>query len=264
VNYLGFPGTMGADYIDYLVADTHVIPREESEHYTERIVRLSTCYQANDRRQAIDSPTPSREECELPQEGFVYCCFNSVQKINPRNFEAWMRILKRVAGSVLWLLGSNPLAMTNIRRYASGLDVDPSRIVFASQTPHSRHLARYHNADLFLDTVPYNAHTTGSDAILVGCPILTVAGNTFAGRVCGSLLHAVGAPELIVGSLQDYEDRAVALGTDAGTHARLKQRFSTARVDAPLFDADRIARELESAYATMWARHVGGLPPESF
>jgi predicted O-linked N-acetylglucosamine transferase (SPINDLY family) len=264
VNYLGFPGTLGAPYVDYLIADAHLIPPEEAVHYSESIVHLPGCYQVNDRTRAIDRDPPARAECGLAQDHFVYCCFNSIQKINPDIFGAWMRILARVPRSVLWLLGSDPIATANLRKQALGHGISPERLVFAPHAPHARHLARYGNADLFLDTTPYNAHTTGSDALFAGCPLLSLRGSTFAGRVGASLLHAVGMPDLIARSLPDYEAQAIELGTDRARLAALKQRLAAVRGSAPLFDTLRFTRELESAYAAMGSRYAAGLPPAPF
>jgi protein O-GlcNAc transferase len=264
VSYLGYPDTIGGDFVDYLIADAHVVPSLEGVHYSEKMVHLATCYQVNDRLQIIDSIAPSRRECGLPEEGFVFCCFNAVQKLNPDTFASWMRILGRVDGSVLWLLDDNHAASNNLRGAATRHHVSPDRLVFAPRMPHEEHLARYQQADLFLDTLPYNAHTSGSDSLAAGCPLLTILGDTFAGRVGASMLHAVGAPDLITRSRQDYEDRAVSLATHKPLLAELKRRLRASRSTAPLFDTNRTRSELEEAYETMWARHASGLPPESF
>ncbi len=264
VSYLGYPGTMGGEFIDYLIADPHVVPPTDAAHYSEKIVHLATCYQVNDRLPPIDAKAPPRRECGLPEQGFVFCCFNAVQKINPDSFASWMRILERVDGSVLWLLEDKPEASNNLRKAAMRHGVNADRLVFAPRMPHDAHLARHQNADLFLDTLPYNAHTSGSDALASGCPLLTILGKTFAGRVGASLLHAVGAPDLITRSRQEYEDRAVHLAMNVPALAELKQRLRALRSTAPLFDTDRTRCQLEQAYAAMWARHAAGLPPESF
>lgn len=264
VNYLGFPGTWGAPCVDYVIADPHVIPSADVVHYTENVVHLPYCYQPNDPTQSVEPLTPTRGDCGLPGDGFVYCCFNGVQKLTPAVFAAWMRVLHQVDRSVLWLLTSDPTCIDNLRRHAGRHGIDPARLVFAAPVPHARHLARYRLADLFLDTTPYNAHTTGSDALFAGCPLLTVAGTTFAGRVGASLLHAVGLPELVMSTMEQYEAEAVSLGRSPSTHAALRDRLSSLRHSAALFDAARHTRELESAYEIMWSRCRSGLPAAPF
>src|SRR6185436_8043295 len=193
VNYLGYPGTMGADFIDYLIADRFLIPAAHAADYSEKLVLLPGSYQVNDRKRPV-AATPSRRELGLPEHGFVFCCFNHTYKILPETFSVWMRLLEAVPGSILWLLESNPWAGENLRREARMRGVDPERLVFAPPLPMDRHLGRLAAADLFLDTTPYNAHTTASDALWVGLPVLTAPGDTFASRVAGSLLTAVGLP----------------------------------------------------------------------
>ena len=197
VNYLGYPGTMGADYIDYLIADPVVIPPGSEPFYSERVVRLPDCYQPNDRQRRIAVATPGRREAGLPENGFVFCCFNNNYKLTPDVFSLWMRLLHRVEGSVLWLLEDNAAAAANLRREAAARDIDPSRLVFAPRADLPDHLARHRLADLFLDTLPVNAHTTASDALWAGLPVLTCVGEAFAGRVAASLLRAAGLPELV-------------------------------------------------------------------
>ncbi|HEX8204161.1 MAG TPA: tetratricopeptide repeat protein, partial [Isosphaeraceae bacterium] len=264
VNYLGYPGTMGAAFIDYILADPFVIPPDQREHFTEKVVDLPGCFQVNDGRRAIDPRTPTRAACGLPPEGFVFCCFNNSYKIAPEVFSAWMELLGAVPGSVLWLLESNPIAPKNLRREAEARGVAAARLVFARRLPPSEHLARYRVADLFLDTSPYNAHTTASDALWAGCPVLTLAGATMASRVAGSLLRAVGLPELVTTSLAEYRDQALRLARDASLLAGLRARLLANRAISPLFDAGRFARNLETAYATMWANHRSGEPPRAF
>jgi predicted O-linked N-acetylglucosamine transferase (SPINDLY family) len=264
VNYLGFPGTLGADYIDYLIADTRVIPPAEDEHYVERIVRLPDSYQANDSTRTIATRTPARAEAGLPDTGFVFCCFNNNYKITPEVFDVWMRLLGAVQGSVLWLFEDNAAAARNLRREAERRGVASSRIVFASRLPPDEHLARHRLADLFVDTLPYNAHTTASDALWAGLPVITVSGTTFAGRVAGSLLHAAGLPELVTGSLADYERLALELATTPGPLAALRERLAANRDRCALFNADRFRWHIESAYETMWQRSSRGESPAAF
>jgi len=264
VNYLGYPGTMGAPYIDYIVADACVIPPDRDACFTERIVRMPDSYQANDSKRPIAAWAPSRAEAGLPDAGVVFCCFNSSYKINPPIFDIWMRLLNGVRGSVLWLLETNAGAAENLRREAQRRGVAAERLCFAPVLPADRHLARHRLADLFLDTRPVNAHTTASDALWAGLPLLTCADEAFAGRVAASLLHAVGMPELVTENLRDYEAMALQLATTPALLADLRTRLSRNRRTFPLFDTNRYRRHLESAYIGMWERCQRGLPPASF
>jgi predicted O-linked N-acetylglucosamine transferase (SPINDLY family) len=252
VSYLGYPGTMGASYVDYLIADETVIPREHRQYYTEKVVYLPDCYQPNDRRRVIAEETPSRTALGLPERGFVFCSFNNSYKITPEVFDVWMRLLVSVQGSVLWLLEGNAAVPANLRREAVARGVAGERLVFAPRLPLTRHLARYRHADLFVDTLPYNAHTTASDALWAGVPVLTCLGPTFAGRVAASLVRAAGLPELVTHSLADYEALAVRLARDAALVDELRGRLSRNRDDCALFDAERTRRNLESAFVAMW------------
>jgi len=264
VNYLGFPGTMGADYIDYLIADPHVIPAGQESFYAEKVVRLPDAYQVNDRTRAIAPLMLTRAQAGLPPAGFVFCCFNNNFKITPAVFEIWMRLLAKVERSVLWLLEDNDMAGRNLRVEAQARGVAPNRIVFAARVPVADHLARHRLADLFLDTLPYNAHTTASDALWAGLPLLTCMGSTFAGRVAGSLLHASGVPELVTHSPADYEAMALRLATDPDLLGDLRGRLARIRGTCALFDTDRYRRHIEAAYLRMHDRVRQGLPPESF
>jgi predicted O-linked N-acetylglucosamine transferase (SPINDLY family) len=208
VNYLGYPGTMGADYIDYIMVDKTVLPAENQPHFTEKAVYLPHCYQVNDSKLAMSDKMFTRGELGLPERGFVFCCFNNGFKILPTTFDGWMRILKAVGGSVLWLLESNQTAADNLRKEAAARGVDGTRLVFARRKPVDEHLARYKNADLFIDTLPYNAHTTTSDALRVGLPVLTCMGHSFAARVAASLLNTVGLPEMITRRIRGEGYRA--------------------------------------------------------
>lgn len=263
VNYLGYPGTMGAPYIDYIIADRHIIPAEDDCYYQEKVVRLPDSYQVNDSKRVIADDTPSRAELGLPANGFVFCSFNNHYKITPDVFAVWMRLLQQVSGSVLWLLGSNPEAEANLRLAAQEHGVDPVRLVFAARTSLPGHLARHRQADLFVDTVPVNAHTGASDALWAGLPVLTVTGRAFAGRVAGSLLKAIGLPELICTNLEEYERLALELATDHAKLAQLKAKLAANKRQAPLFDTLRFCKHLETAYRTMYERQHNGLAPAS-
>jgi predicted O-linked N-acetylglucosamine transferase (SPINDLY family) len=262
--YLGYPGTMGAGFIDYILADRFVIPEEDRRFYTEKVVYLPGCYQVNDAQRAIAPGTPDRAGAGLPREGFVFCCFNNNYKILPPVFGAWMRLLRDVPGSVLWLLEDNAAAKRNLQDATRARGIDPARLVFAPRLPPAEHLARHRAADLFLDTLPYNAHTTASDSLWAGLPVLTCAGTTFAGRVAGSLLGAAGLPELVTGSLPEYEALALALARDPGRLQGLRDKLARNRAAAPLFDTDRFRRGLEAAYAAMWENWQRGESPREF
>jgi len=264
VNYLGFPGTMGAEYMDYILADRFVIPEEQRKHYAEQVVYLPDTFQVNDRKRAIAEVTPSRSAVGLPQEGFVYCSFNNSYKITPEMFAVWMRLLDQVPGSVLWLIAGNAAVEANLRREAQSRAVDPARLVFAPRLPYPEHLARYRLADLFLDTLPFNGGTTASDALWAGLPVLTCSGEAFAARMAGSLLHAIGLPELITHSLPDYESLAFQLATDVPRLLGIKQELARNCDTYPLFDTDRFRRNVEAAYLTMWEKTQRGEPPASF
>ncbi|HLX24657.1 MAG TPA: tetratricopeptide repeat protein [Usitatibacter sp.] len=250
VSYLGYPGTMGAEFIDYLIADATVVPEAEEAFYAERIIRMPGSYQVNGHR-PISDRVFTREGQGLPQSGFVFCCFNNNYKITPSTFDSWMRILGRVEGSVLWVLGDNETAMRNLRGEAERRGIAASRLVFANRLPLAEYIARYRLADLFLDTLPYNAHSTASDALWSGLPVITRAGDTFAGRVGASLLHAVGLPELITETVAQYEDLAAHLATQPDAMRDVRRRLEENRLSMPLFDAPRFARDLEAAYREM-------------
>jgi protein O-GlcNAc transferase len=263
-SYLGYPGTMGADFIDYIIADPVVIPPDQDGCYSEKIVRLPDSYQCNDSKRAIAGRTPSRQDAGLPEHGFVFCCFNNNYKILPPVFDVWMRLLRAVPDSVLWLLRENVVAEGNLQREAKARGVDPARLVFADRMPLAEHLARHRLADLFLDTLPYNAHTTASDALWAGLPVLTCQGTAFAARVASSLLNAVGLPELVTTSPADYEALALRLAGDAKLLGELRARLAANRRTHPLFDTPRFCRHIEAAYARMWETWQRGEAPESF
>jgi predicted O-linked N-acetylglucosamine transferase (SPINDLY family) len=263
-SYLGYPGTTGADFVDYIIADRHVLPLDQQPFYTEKIVHLPDCYQPNDSKRKIADRTPTRLEASLPDEGFVLCCFNNNFKITKPVFETWCRILSAVPGSVLWLLRDNAGAESNLRRELEARGFDHRRMVFADRVRLDEHLARHRLADLFLDTLPYNAHTTASDALWAGLPVLTCTGRAFAGRVATSLLHAIGLPELVTSSLEEYEALAVKLARRPDLLRSIRARLERNRSGYPLFDTDRLRRHLESAYMRMWDLWQRGEPPASF
>jgi protein O-GlcNAc transferase len=264
VNYLGWPGTMGADYVDYIIADPTIVPKEQFPFYSERVVWLPDSYQVNDSQRPISEHGPTREECGLPKTAFVFCCFNNPYKILPNMFEIWMRLLRTSEDSILWLFEEHPTASANLCREAGKRGVSADRLVFAPKMPLSDHLARYRYADLFLDTLPCNAHTTASDALWAGVPVLTCLGTTFAGRVAASLLRAVGLPELVTTSLQDYEALALKLAHDPAFLVAIKAKLAQNRESYPLFDTARFTRHIEAAYVTMWERYQRGETPEPF
>ena len=263
VNYLGYPGTMGADYMDYLIADRQLIPEAARAHYAEKIAYLPDTYMANDSRRSISETSFSREALGLPQTGFVYCCFNNSYKITPNTFDGWMRILKRVDGSVLWLSESNAAASDNLRKEAARRGVEPQRLVFAPKLPLlADHLARHRAADLFIDTFPYNAHTTASDALWAGLPVLTCAGEAFASRVAASLLTAIDLPELITSTQEEYEALAIELAMNPQQLNTIRQELERNRLTSPLFDTVTFTRNIEVAYAQMMERYHANLPPD--
>lgn len=264
VNYLGYPATLGAGFIDYIVVDPFVVPAGQQDLYSEKLVFLPECYQANDSRRPIGERTPTRSECGLPENAFVYACFNSSYKVTPAMFDIWMRVLQALPGSVLWLLGDNRWQERNLRNAATARGIAPERLVFAPRVHVSQHLARQRLADLALDTLPCNAHTTASDALWAGVPLLTCAGRGLPARVAGSLLKAIGLPELVTASLEEYEAMALDLARSPGRLAELRARLQANRTTWPLFDAARFCRHLEAAYLEMWRLNQAGEEPRSF
>ena len=259
VGYLGYPSTMGASFMDYIVADATVIPVSSREFYREKVLSLPVCFFPSDSRRAVADRVYSRTELGLPPAGFVFCCFNNSVKISPRIFEVWMQILRRVDASVLWLRTDDRTVVDNLRAEAQRRGVDGNRLIFAQRTSMPQHLARHRNAHLFLDSQPYNAHTTASDALWAGLPVLTSPGEGFASRVAASLLRAADLPELVASNLDDYREIAVALASDPPRLASLKERLLRAHRGAPLFDTRKLATDLEKAYQTIQARHQLGL-----
>lgn len=264
VHFLGYPATTGASFIDYFIADRVVAPEGMERFFEESLVRLPGTYQVNDHEQEIAATIPRRQACGLPADGFVFACFNANYKIEPGIFDVWMRVLGRVPASVLWLLETSPASESNLRREAAARGVDPSRLVFARLVAKPDHLARHACADLFLDTPLCNAHTTASDALWAGLPVLTCPGQTFASRVAASLLTAVGLAELVVPDLSAYEETAVRLALQPEDLRHVRASLAVNRTTEPLFDTRRFVRGLERAYLTMWERHRAGQAPRSF
>ncbi len=251
VNYLGYPGTMGADFVDYLIADQFVIPEDQRECYTEKVVWMPDCFMPNDSTRLRPKP-PTRKDCALPESGFVFCCFNQTYKITPEIFDTWCRLLRAVPDSVLWLPSSNSQAEGNLRKEAENRGVASGRIIMAPKLAQiESHLARLQCADLFLDTIPYNAHATCSDALWMGLPVITCVGQTFPSRVAGSLLSAIGLPELITYNLDDYFNLALGLATDSKKLEAIRQKLIFNRDSTPLFDSERFTRNLEKVYIQM-------------
>ena len=262
VNYLGFPGTLGSPYIDYIIGDPFVIPEKSREFFTEKIAYLPNSYQANDNIRKISNRQFSRRELGIPENGFVFACFNNNFKIAPATFDLWARILKMVEGSVLWLLADNQLAKNNLIKEVVARGISPERLVFADRMESSEHLARHRLAGLFLDTLPCNAHTTCSDALWSGLPVLTLVGSAFPGRVSAGLLNAIGMPELIATTEEDYVALAVELATSSVKLTAIKERLASNISSKPLFDSCQFTEHLESAYLAMIERHQAGLQPD--
>jgi protein O-GlcNAc transferase len=264
VNYIGYPGTMGAAYIDYIIADRYLVPDHLRSAYSENIVYLPDTFQANDSKRPYPDGAPSRAQVGLPEGGFVFCSFNNVAKIIPSVFDIWMQVMRQVGDSVLWMLAEGAVAERNIRREAEARGVAPSRLVFAPRVQYADYLARYRCADLFLDTSPFNGGTTVSDALWAGLPVVTCSGEAFASRMAGSLLNAAGLPELVTGSLAEYARLAFTLATDRNQLAAIKAKLDANRTRCSLFDTGRFRRHIEAAYVAMHQRHQRGEPPASF
>jgi len=263
VSYMGYPGTMGAGFIDYIIADSIVLPFDQKPFYTEKIVHLPDTYWVTDSRRSRVGP-PLRHTVGLPQDAFVFCCFNNNRKITAPIFDVWMRLLANVPDSVLWLLEDSEPTKVNLRASAAARGIEPDRLVFAPRVAQTEHLARHGLADLFLDTLPYNAHTTAADAVWMGLPVVTCLGQSFAGRVAASILYAAGLPELVTQTLAEYEALALALAQDRPRLQSLRHTLEQTRGSCALFDTDRFRRHIESAYAQMWEIVRWGEPPRSF
>ena len=259
VNYFGYSGTMGVNYIDYLIGDRTIIPQNQRQFYSENVVYLPHSFLPPDNKRSISNKNFSRAEAGLPENGFVFCSFNNHYKITPEVFASWMRILGKVEGSVLWLIETNPTAERNLRKEAAARDVHPDRLVFAARISPSEHLARHHLADLFLDTLPYNAHTTASEALWTGLPVLTRCGEAFAGRVATSLLQAMQIPELVTTTADAFERMAINLASHRKQLASIKRRIAEKRLTTPVFDTVSFTRVIEKAYRMMVERHLNGL-----
>jgi predicted O-linked N-acetylglucosamine transferase (SPINDLY family) len=265
VNYIGYPGTLGTNYFDYIVADPTVLPVEHAGFYTEKVAWLPDTYLSTDATRPIAPTTPTRQELGLPEDGFVFCCFNLSYKINPEMFDVWMRLLRELEHSVLWLRDYNAATSQNLRTEAQRRGVAPERLIFAPRVPLAAdHLARQRQADLFLDTLPYNAHTTGTEALWVGLPVLTCLGSSFAGRVGASINKAIGMPELATNSLAEYEALALEIARHPALCAALKEKLARNRDSHRLFDTARLTRQVEAAYQRMWQAYRGGRRPADF
>ncbi|MQY44103.1 tetratricopeptide repeat protein [Epibacterium sp. SM1969] len=262
VSYLGYPGTMGSQVFDYLIGDWQVCPAGSERYFDEHLIRMPHSYQVNDNKRPISEHAISRRENGLPEEGFVFCCFNNSYKITPAEFDIWMRLLTQVPGSVLWLLETSSASMANLRREAQARGVDATRLVFAPRIDQPQHLARHTLADLFLDTFVVNAHTTASDALWAGLPMLTLAGKQFAARVGASLLSSVGLPELISTTEAEYETLALELAQNPAMLERFRSRLQQNRPVAPLFDTRGFTRDLEAGFDLIHARWRHGLLPD--
>lgn len=262
VNYLGYPGSMGASFVDYIIADHTLIPASHEAAYNEKVVRMPCCYQPNDRRRPISAPPPNRAESGLPVGAFVFCCFNNSFKITPDVFAIWMRLLLNTPNSVLWLLEDNRDATEQLQASAGQHGIDPQRLIFAPRLPLAEHLARHHHADLFVDTFHYNAHTTASDALWAGLPVVTYAGQTFASRVSASLLVACKLPDLVTDTPASYETLCLSLAHNPEQLAKLRARLGTQQSALPLFDTPAFTRHLEKSFELMLTQHLAGLRPD--
>jgi len=262
VSYLGYPGTMAADYIDYLIADRTLIPEKHQKYYSEKIVYMPNSYQVNVSKRSVSETSLLRHELGLPNTGFVFCCFNNNYKITPPTFNGWIRILKAVEDSVLWLMESNNNTTKNLKKEAMKFGINEDRLVFATYMPVKEHLNRIKQADLFIDTLPYNAHTTTSDALRMGLPVLTCMGRSFASRAAASLLNAVNLPELITTTQEEYESLAIELATNPEKLKIIKDKLVNNLPTAPLYDTPLFTQHLESAYLTMYDRYQQGLDPD--
>jgi predicted O-linked N-acetylglucosamine transferase (SPINDLY family) len=264
ISYLGSPATMGVSYIDYIFADAFAIPSEYQQYYTEKVAYLPECFQVNDDKRVISPKKITRVEMGLPEAGVVFCSFNNAYKITPIFFDMWMRLLKAVPNSVLWLLSDNPLVQANLRGEAMKRGVASERLIFAKGMENTEHLARFQLADLFLDTLPVNAGATASDALWVGVPIVTCAGEALASRMAGSLLYGIGLPELVTYSLEEYEALALKLATTPTLLTEIREKLAHNRTSYPLFNTDRFRWHIEAAYTTMWQHYQQGKSPASF
>jgi predicted O-linked N-acetylglucosamine transferase (SPINDLY family) len=262
VNWLGYPGTMGSPFHHYIIADDFIIPESDERHFSERVLRLP-CYQPNDRLRVVHDTRPARADVGLPEDAFVFCCFNAAHKITRFTFERWLTILRDTPNSVLWLLDFHPETNARLRSYAEARGVAGDRLIFAPKIQNARHLARYPLADLFLDTLPYGAHTTASDALWMGVPVLTLAGRSFAARVCGSLVRAAGLPEMVCTAADAFVKQATLLaGAERARLATYRERLAANRDSCALFDISRLTRTLEALFQDMISAHSAGQTPQ--
>ncbi len=262
MSYIGHPGTSGASFIDYTIGDRVLIPQDSQQYYSEKILYMPHCFQVNDSKREVPQDLFTKEDFDLPSDQFVFCCFNNNYKINPTMFDSWSRILKRVPQSVLWLLGGNPTTQHNLLKEAKARGIGPSRLIFASRVSYDKYLARFRVADLFLDTLPFNAGTTASDCLWAGLPVLTTLGDAFAGRMAGSLLMAMELPELVANTLEEYENKAVELAQDPSKIKALKEKIEKNRFTTPLFDSKSFTKDLELGYQKMMDRFYNQQEPD--
>jgi predicted O-linked N-acetylglucosamine transferase (SPINDLY family) len=263
INYLGYPGTLGTDFIDYIVADQNLIPKSFQQFYTEKPIYLPHTYWPTNNTRIISQKIQTKEDMGLPNDGFVFCCFNNSYKISPTEFDIWMRLMAKVDGSVLWLLKSNKLVKENLMKEAEARGISGDRVIFAEKVENSEHLARHRLADLFLDTFNYNAHTTASDALWAGLPLVTKLGKGFAARVAGSLLNAVGLPELVTETEKDYEALILELATNPIKLAKIKEKLTNNRLTQPLFNTELYTRHLENGYQQAYQNYFDGNLPQT-
>ena len=263
ISYLGFPGTTSSDCIDYLIADKIVIPEENKNYYSENIIYLPNSYQVNDSKPDLSKKIFSKKDFNLPENKFIFCCFNHNFKILPDMFEIWMKILKKVKNSVIWLLIENETAQNNLKKILVSNDIDPNRMIFAGRLPHSEHIIRLGLADLFLDTFPCNAHTTASDALRSSLPIITIKGNSFASRVASSLLSSVGLEELITKSGKEYEELAVKIAENKNFYKEIKDKLKKNIIDMPLFNSKLFTKKLETSYIEVYKNYNENIKPET-
>lgn len=262
VSYLGFPGTMGLTCFDYVIADPVLIPIQDQDGIVEKIIYMPDTYQVNDKKRPISSLVKSRADFGLPNSGFIFCCFNNNYKISPTVMDGWVRILNAVEGSVLWLFGDNPHAIANLKIEATKRNLNPERLIFASRVDVAEHLARYKLADLFLDTTPCNAHTTASDALWAGLPVITLIGKSFAARVAASLLNAIGLPDLVTNSQKEYEMLAIELAKNPLKLKEINSRLQENLLTKPLFNTPLFAKHLEEGYKKAYFNYLAGSPPD--
>ena len=263
INFLGYPGTMGANFIDYIIADRTIIPEKFKNYYSEEIIYMPNSYQPNNNQRPISTRNITKQEMDLPEDSFVFCSFNNNYKITKSEFDIWMNLLKRVDGSVLWLLKSNRWVEDNLKREAENRRVDSKRLIFAKKIVIEEHLARHKLADLFLDTFNVNAHTTASDALWAGLPVVTKLGNSFVSRVAGSLLKAIGLPELVTENEKDYESLIIDLALNPDKLLKIKEKLLINRISQPLFDSEIYTRHLENAFKQAYEHHINGIMPKT-